>query len=517
MPALPWPWRRILALVGLGAGGFHLAFAFSSFAWLVVLLPFALIGLSRLPRWRMAFYPAVLMGLACYAPRLAFFWTIFGFGAVALWLVLALWLGFFAVGLRWLQRRLFVGRASSPGQPVLLNKADKYPLAGQGCPAYGSCLLLLIAPVLWTALEFFRSELYWLRFAWLTPGMAFDQWPGVVAAVGSYGIGFVATFLAALAWLPIDRMAKAGRDGSPSSPHLQAERASREEPRHAPTLRTAATLVVLVLAINAASAKSVQIAGAQLEFPTHDEVLATLNKLATRYPATELIVLSEYTFDDAPPKSVLNWCRDHKRYLIAGGKDHLPDGNFYNTAYVVSPEGKIIFQQVKKQPIQFFKDGKPAPTQQLWISPWGPIGIAICYDFSYSRVIDELVRQEAQALIIPTMDVVDWGRAQHETHGRLGPIRAAEYGLPVVRVCSSGNSQIVSANGRVEHELPFDGHGAMFASTLALENAGKLPADRWLVRGCIAVSALLILAGLLTPLRPKTDWSQTPPLPPSNP
>ncbi len=465
-----WPWVRIAALVVLSATGFHLAFAFSLLAWLIVLLPFGLIGLSQLPKWRIAFYGGIAVGLCCYAPRLIFFWTIFKAAAIPLWVILSLWLGFFAVLLRFVSLRLLTGRSRA--------------------------WLLLIAPVLWTALEFFRSELYWLRFAWLTPGMAFDQWPDLMGALGSYGIGFSAAAIAAAASIVMAR-----------------SRGRIATPRTIPALLTA----FLLASGNPAFAKTVQIAGAQLEFPTHDEVLATLNKLVARYPKTELIVLSEYTFDDAPPKSVLNWCRDHKRYLIAGGKDHLPDGNFYNTAFVVSQDGEIVFKQAKKQPIQFFKDGKPAPTQRLWLSPWGPIGIAICYDFSYSRVIDEVVRQGAQALIIPTMDVVDWGQTQHETHGRLGPIRAAEYGIPVVRVCSSGNSQIVSASGRVEHAMPFDGQGEMFAATLTLANAGQLPADRWLVRGCIAAAALLFLASFLTPIRPKTDWTIPSPLPPSNP
>ena len=65
-------------------------------------------------------------------------------------------------------------------------------------------------------------------------------------------------------------------------------------------------------------------------------------------------------------------------------------------------------------PIQFFKDGFPAREQKLWDSPWGKIGICICYDLSYTRVTDELVRLGANALIVPTMDIIDWGRNQHE-------------------------------------------------------------------------------------------------------
>ena len=465
MHAPPWPWWRILTLVGTGTLGFHLAFASAALAWMVVLLPFALIGLARLPRWRMAFYPAVILGLLCYTPKLEFFWTIFGFGAVALWLVLAIWLGFFSAGLRWLRLRLQLNRVG----------------------------LIAVAPVLWTALEFFRSELYWLRFAWFTPGMAFDQWPGVLAALGGYGIGFVATLLAVTAWVLPGIRRFEPTTLSTSLPSLEA------------TARATASLVLLLIGFTASAAKTLHLAGAQLEFPSQHAVLETLDRIVAQHPQTELIVLSEYTLDDAPPTAVLDWCREHRRHLILGGKDHQPDRTFYNTAFVVSPDGEIVFQQAKKQPIQFFQDGKPAPSQQLWNSPWGKIGLAVCYDFSYSRIIDELVRQGAQALIIPTMDMVEWGEAQHATHARLGPIRAAEYGLPVVRVCSSGESQIVARNGTVEHSLPFDAQGAIFAGTLTLDQPGSLPPDRWLVRGCLGGTLLLFVVGIFRPLRPKPD------------
>ena len=43
--------------------------------------------------------------------------------------------------------------------------------------------------------------------------------------------------------------------------------------------------------------------------------------------------------------------------------------------------------------VSFMIDGKPAESQAIWESPWGKIGICICYDLSYTRVTDELVRQ----------------------------------------------------------------------------------------------------------------------------
>ena len=46
------------------------------------------------------------------------------------------------------------------------------------------------------------------------------------------------------------------------------------------------------------------------------------------------------------------------------------------------------------------------------------------------------------------MDVADWGRHQHELHARVAPVRAAEYGIPIFRLASSGISQGVNRPGR---------------------------------------------------------------------
>jgi apolipoprotein N-acyltransferase len=489
---------RLAALMALAIGGFHLAHSFPAFAWMVSLLPFSLIPFALHPNRRIAFYLPLLTGLGCYAPKLAFFWTIFGPGAIALWLVLSFWLGVFGLIVWFLNRRL------------------------------GTSFALLSVPVAWTAVEFFRSELYLLRFAWLTPGMAFDRWPEVIGALGIYGTGFVLCIVAVLVWKFLS-MFGVGRWAL----NVCKEKTSKIQ-RSTPNAQ-GLVVAALLVAAQAAPAKPLHFAGVQLEFPTHDQVLAALDRIDAENPETELIVFSEYTFDDLPPKSVRQWCRKRRRYLIAGGKDPTPDGDFYNTAFVVGPDGEIVFRQAKSQPIQFFKDGKPAPSQHLWDSPWGRIGLAVCYDDGYTHIMDELVRQGAQLLIIPTMDVVEWGEAQHKLHGRLGPIRAAEYGIPVVRVCSSGVSQVIAADGRIVASLPFSGsetsetnsgntrefsrpsrqgssqsesasqNGRLLFATLDLARLGHLPPDRWLVRGCVAITPLLLVGGFIRRLRPKAD------------
>jgi apolipoprotein N-acyltransferase len=478
---------RLTGLLGLAIVGFDLAYFFPSLAWLTGLLPFSLIGFALHPNRRIAFYLSLLAGLGCYAPKLAFFWTIFGPVASPLWLVLSFWLGVFGLTVWFLNRRL------------------------------GTNAALLAAPVVWTAVEFFRSELYFLRFAWLTPGMAFDHWPNVVGTLGIYGTGFVLAAMGSSVWKAFsmfDVGSRAFDVQKKGTPNVLLRT------RNAPPW---AVVALLLVASQSAPAKPLHLAGAQLEFATHDQVLATLDRIVVEHPETELIVLSEYTFDDVPPKTVRDWCRLNRRHLVAGGKDFQPDGDFYNTAFVVGPDGDIVFRQAKCQPIQFFKDGKPAASQRLWESPWGRIGFAICYDDGYTHILDELVRQGAQLLIVPTMDVVEWGEAQHALHARLGPIRAAQYGIPVVRVCSSGVSQVIGRDGAVLKSLPFvaaetsdpttanprelfranDGaadttapagtRSAFMFASLDLEGPGRLPLDRWWVRGCVAATVVLIL------------------------
>jgi apolipoprotein N-acyltransferase len=404
---------------------------------LVLVYMFGLVRMAAASRWRAAFYPGFLAGFIIAAGQLSFFWTIFGFAAVPLWVILAFWTGLFVA-----LARLCLREIPQPWAWIVI-------------------------PFLWTGLEFFRSELYYLRFAWLTPGytVVWDH-SDLLGLTGVYGAGFfiaAGTLIAAWLW-------NKSRSGG------------------------LATLVVGVVAISVVSllptdkkptvspqASRVRIAGVQLEFPTEHQVLTWLNEIVRRHPDTDLLVLSEYAFKGPIPDRILAWCRTQRKHLIVGGCEPLRATNFFNTAFVVGPEGTIVFRQSKAVPIQFFKDGMPAPEQEVWNSPWGKIGICICYDLSYTRVTDKLVRQGAQALIVPTMDIADWGRRQHELHARVAPARAAEYQIPVFRLASSGISQSVDRRGRVLGAAPYPGDGAILTASVALDRKGQLPADRWLV------------------------------------
>jgi apolipoprotein N-acyltransferase len=239
---------------------------------------------------------------------------------------------------------------------------------------------------------------------------------------------------------------------------------------------------------------SVVVAGLQMEFPAENEIPEHLTQLIEKFPDAQLLVMSEYSLDGEVPKNILKWCRDHKRYLLIGGKDPVGPEHYRNTAFVVGPEGNVVFRQAKSVPIQFFKDGLPATEQKLWDSPWGKIGVCICYDLSYTRVTDQLIRMGAQALVIPTMDVVDWGKYEHQLHARVARIRAGEYHVPLFRLASSGISQAIDAEGRELGRTAFAGEWAMLSQSMEIAEPGSLPFDRWFSRIAVAIAALVVAA-----------------------
>jgi apolipoprotein N-acyltransferase len=443
---------------------FHAAFAWDTVASLIAVYLYGLYRLSYLGTARRAFYAGLLVGLGCFAPQLHFFWSIFGPGAIALWIVLAFWDGLFV----WLVRQC----------------REEFGLGAAAC----------LAPFLWTGLEYFRSELYYLRFSWLSAGYAFSGEPnlGFLKVTGIYGAGFL--LVAGVAGLSLAPAKVRLILGSSLLAAFQVSLpwwGTKTEPSVVPAF--------------------VRVAGIQSEFPAAFEVPQLLDHLLKKQPKAKLLVMSEYTFDGPVPAPVRDWCRRHERYLVVGGKQFVGPHQFFNTVFVVSPEGKIVFRQAKSVPIQFFQDGRPALSQRVWDSPWGKIGICVCYDMSYTRVVDRLVRMGARLLLVPTMDVEWWGTHEHRLHARVAPARAAELSLPVFRLASSGISQMVSAQGHCLAQASFPGEKATLGGVVGLAGEGQLGWDRWMAPlsvGAVAgILVTLLVRRLRTPLKNCLIWA----------
>jgi apolipoprotein N-acyltransferase len=79
-------------------------------------------------------------------------------------------------------------------------------------------------------------------------------------------------------------------------------------------------------------------------------------------------------------------------------------------------------------------------------------------------------------------------------------VRAAEYGIPIFRLVSSGISQAVSGYGNVTAQTSFPGSVEILSAQLRLPMRGTLPLDRWLAPAGTGITALVLLTLLVL------DW-----------
>lgn len=447
-PDQPLDWKKSLLWLMLAVICFHGAYTsinFPAAGLLIIGYAFGLVKLTGQPNVRRAFYFGLATGFLCYAPQLWFFTRIFSVGAVLLWLVLAFWIGLFTA-------------------------------IACGCiRRWGKAKVMWLVPVIWTGIEFFRSELYPLKFSWLNVGYAFPHFPLVpLFNYGMYVVGFI-IFSSAAIFVSLRLITRVGKEWLGILTILVAV--------------LAICLQFIPAARHTSPVSALSLVGIQFEFPSPSILPKVLNQALAKHTNAQIFVLSEYTLDGPVPDALKDWCRENQRYLVVGGKAPVGTNNYYNTAFLIGTNGDIVFQQAKCTPIQFFKDGLPATNQAIWPSPWGKIGFCICYDLSYTRVTDELVRQGAQLLIVPTMDLESWGRHEHELHSRVAPVRAAEYGVPIFRLASSGISQAITGGGFVVATASMPGYGEIIPANLKLPIKGSLPIDRYLAPICTVLTA----------------------------
>ena len=453
--ANPLDWKKSALWLIFAVACFHAAYTSIHHpvaGCLIFGYAYGLVKLTNQPDVRHAFYYGLAAGFLCYAPQVIFFWYIFNSAAIVLWLVLAFWIALFTAIICGSRRR------------------------------WGHAKAAWLIPVVWTGLEYFRSELYYLKFSWLNIGYAL---PAGSWLLGIYGCGFLVVAIV--------------------TGQIFFGRAAWNYFRKKMTLLEVVVVLALVAVVLAlllpdlAETKSSYrpkrfcpvIVGVQMEGSPVDVIPQVLDRALAQNTNASIFVLSECTLEGSVPDSLKDWCRKRARFLVVGGRDFVTNHVYYNTAFVVGTNGEIVFKQAKSVPVQFFDDGLRATNQAVWDSPWGKIGFCICYDLSYTRVIDRLVARGAQLLIVPTMDNEDWGWHEHELHSRVAPVRAAEYGLPVFRLASSGVSQAVNDGGQVVAQTKISGYGDLLTAQLRMPPHGTIPRDRQFAPICSGLTGII--------------------------
>src|SRR5580692_3173008 len=167
-------WKKSFLCLALAVVCFNLAYVTLKIPALDLFIfgyAYCLLQLANQPTVRRAFYFGLGVGFACAATQAFFFWHIFHAAAIILWLVFGFWVGLFTT-------------------------------ISCGClRRWGKAKAIWLIPFIWTGIEYFRSELYYLKFSWLNVGYAFAYFPFNLnhALEGMYDTGFLIFLIAAIA------------------------------------------------------------------------------------------------------------------------------------------------------------------------------------------------------------------------------------------------------------------------------------------------------------------------------
>ena len=335
--------------------------------------------------------------------------------------------------------------------------------------------LPISAPILWVAIEYFRSEGWWLKFSWMSLGYSQHNFLPILqfaSIFGQYGISFLIVLVnATIVFLILNR-----------SDRRLAIRTSI-----AVLLLSGLILTFGIVSMREKHNPTVRVGLVQDEGSDY----SIYAQLTEQLPADINFVLwPEYAlpeFIEQEPElgrriGDLTFLMDS--YLILGAKDRAEQYGselgvrvmknqgasesdidemfkFHNTAYLFSPEGEIVGKYYKANPIQFFADGVAGTEFPSFETDFGRVGIFICYDADYSYVARRITRNGAEMLFIPTYDHMSWSALQHKQHSAMTSMRAVENGRFIARATTSGVSQIIDPKGRELQSIGIGESGAI--------------------------------------------------------
>jgi len=157
-----------------------------------------------------------------------------------------------------------------------------------------------------------------------------------------------------------------------------------------------------------------------------------------------------------------------QKYVIAGSIPESSNGRVYNTSFVYGPDGGQISMHRKahlfdidvEDGIRFFESDtlSPGNCATVFDTPFGKIGLGICYDMRFFHLADIMARAGADIIIYPACFNMTTGPAHWHLTLRA---RAVDNQVYTAGICSARNEkQSYTAFG---HSLCCDPWGSVIA------------------------------------------------------
>lgn len=181
--------------------------------------------------------------------------------------------------------------------------------------------------------------------------------------------------------------------------------------------------------------------------------------------------------DDDPTLAVLREAAaQHGIWLLIGSlalKIHDPDGRFANRSFLIDPTGAIAAQydkihmfDVQVSDTESYRESagyRPGDRAVLAETPFGTVGMTICYDVRFPHLFRDLAKAGAQIITVPAAFSPVTGAAHWETLLRA---RAIECGAWVLAPAQCGAHKISTEKPRSTYgySLAIDPWGRIAAS-----------------------------------------------------
>jgi apolipoprotein N-acyltransferase len=239
-------------------------------------------------------------------------------------------------------------------------------------------------------------------------------------------------------------------------------------------------------------------------------------------------------WDAATSNAVAQLAGGHKVWMIIGSDDFVPypgaktwkDGKYFNSSFLISPEGKLA-QVYQKRNLVIFGEYVPLVKWLPFLKYLTPIGedgfssgpgpvsfdmpdlkvkasVLICFEDVFPQLAREYVSDDTDFLVNITND--GWfgeGSAQWQ-QAAAGIFRAVENGVPLIRCSNNGLTCWADANGRVRQVFESASHGiygpGYMIARIPMLAAGKERAPTfyrlhgdWFGWGCVACVGVRLL------------------------
>ena len=406
------------------------------------------------------------------------------------WQGMALGVAFYFFGLQWVTNTLInfghLPVALSYGVLALLAAYLSFYLALFACVTIrlsrgNDYLFFLLAPFVWTALEYFRSTFTPLSFSWL--GLGYSQYDmsaviQIAEFTGVYGVSWLIVYVnAAIFYI------------------LREKQKSHSVVKFSCTaaLIPAVCLVYGFFALNAlhdeeaGQGTELRIALAQGNIsqdrkwnPTfRREIINTYQDLTLEIAESQpdLVVWPEaatpfyFGFDEVETLRMQKLARKANVALVFGspyGETIDGKSTLFNSAYFMSREGEILGRYDKMHLVPFgeyvpfrtvlffvekmvetighFGEGKEAKVFHLNNQGFG---ISICYEIIFPDLIRQFANNGAHFLVNITNDAWFGKSSAPFQHMSMAVLRAVENRIPIVRSANTGISGAIDRDGRI--------------------------------------------------------------------